>query len=224
MSDLDLLRRIDAIERMLCQGHPEGVMCAICEARYSVPEPAPVPDDESPDGLVYDAWCVIANAPVPGWGFSGFPTPEGKEWIEAAKRWRDAWRETLDADPEPEPVRLVDAMPPKPFAERHPLAEILERLAVLDEYSDTGVDETRLYQMNIARIVAVCEQQVGDGWQADPNHYQAGLKLTPFRLGVAFYGLDPAATWAREPGEYEWMRLGNSAAAWLRDLTEGGTA
>ena len=127
-------------------------------------------------------------------------------------------------DPVPEWSRLVDAMPPKPFTERHPLAEILERLAVLDEYSDTGVDETRLYQMNIARIVAVCEQQVGDGWQADPNHYQAGLELTQFRLGVAFYGLDPAATWAREPGEYEWMRLGNSAAAWLRDLTEGGTA
>jgi hypothetical protein len=216
MSDLDLLRRIDAIERMLCQGHPEGVMCAICEARYSVPEPAPVPDDESPDGLVYDAWCVIANAPVPGWGFSGFPTPEGKEWIEAAKRWRDAWRETLDADPEPEPVpewrRLVDAMPPKPFAERHPLAEILERLAVLDEYSDTGVDETRLYQMNIARIVAVCEQQVGDGWQADPDVVPRG------HWGIA---------WLLVPLSHEppgWTMVGNRAAAWLRDLTEGGTA
>ena len=211
MSDLDLLRRIDAIERMLCQGHPEGVMCAICEARYSVPEPAPVPDDESPDGLVYDAWCVIANAPVPGWGFSGFLTCE-----IAAKRWRDAWRETLDADPEPEPVpewrRMVDAMPPKPFAERHPLAEILERLAVLDEYSDTGVDETRLYQMNIARIVAVCEQQVGDGWQADPDVVPRG------HWGIA---------WLLVPLSHEppgWTMVGNRAAAWLRDLTEGGTA
>ena len=141
MSDLDLLRRIDAIERMLCQGHPEGVMCAICEARYSVPEPAP-----------------------------------------------------------------------KPFAERHPLAEILERLAVLDEYSDTGVDETRLYQMNIARIVAVCEQQVGDGWQADPDVVPRG------HWGIA---------WLLVPLSHEppgWTMVGNRAAAWLRDLTEGGTA
>ena len=143
--------------------------------------------------------------------FSGFLTCE-----IAAKRWRDAWRETLDADPEPEPVpewrRMVDAMPPKPFAERHPLAEILERLAVLDEYSDTGVDETRLYQMNIARIVAVCEQQVGDGWQADPDVVPRG------HWGIA---------WLLVPLSHEppgWTMVGNRAAAWLRDLTEGGTA
>ena len=115
-------------------------------------------------------------------------------------------------DPVPEWRRLVDAMPPKPFAERHPLAEILERLAVLDEYSDTGVDETRLYQMNIARIVAVCEQQVGDGWQADPDVVPRG------HWGIA---------WLLVPLSHEppgWTMVGNRAAAWLRDLTEGGIA
>ena len=206
MSDLDLLRRIDAIERMLCQGHPEGVMCAICEARYSVPEPAPVPDDESPDGLVYDAWCVIANAPVPGWGFSGFLTCE-----IAAKRWRDAWRETLDADPEPEPVpewrRMVDAQARLHQGESNPLGHALLMLSDLTSYAHD--DRTRTC---LARIVAVCEAQVGDGWQADPDVVPRG------HWGIA---------WLLVPLSHEppgWTMVGNRAAAWLRDLTEGGTA
>lgn len=169
-------------------GHT-GPHAAALTYQDAKPEPAPVPDDESPDGLVYDAWCVIANAPVPGWGFSGFPTPEGKEWIEAAKRWRDAWRETLDADPEPEPVpewrRMVDAQARLHQGESNPLGRA---------------------RTCLARIVAVCEAQVGDGWQAEPT--------PPCELGDLLFVLADA------DGNVMWRQIGEAAAAWLRDITE----
>ena len=139
-------------------------MCAICEARYSVPEPAPVPDDESPDG--------------------GFLTCE-----IAAKRWRDAWRETLDADPEPEPVpewrRMVDAQARLHQGESNPLGRA---------------------RTCLARIVAVCEAQVGDGWQAEPT--------PPCELGDLLFVLADA------DGNVMWRQIGEAAAAWLRDITE----
>jgi len=49
--------------------------------------------DEDKDELLYDAWCVIANAS--DWNalpVDGFAT----KWRESAERWRDKWHETLD--------------------------------------------------------------------------------------------------------------------------------
>jgi hypothetical protein len=43
-------------------------------------------DIDAPDDLLYDAWCVIANAA--GWD-------EDSEWRRAAIRWRDNWHETM---------------------------------------------------------------------------------------------------------------------------------
>ena len=54
-------------------------------------EPLNDSDSEQPyegvDGLLYDAWCVIANAP--GWDEDG-------EWRGAATRWRNRWHRYLD--------------------------------------------------------------------------------------------------------------------------------
>lgn len=49
------------------------------------------PEDESRDGLLYDAWCVIANASGGNWG------RESVEWQRAATRWRDSWQSTLSS-------------------------------------------------------------------------------------------------------------------------------
>lgn len=39
-------------------------------------------DDSAPSDLLYEAWCVIANAV--GWD-------DDTEWRRAATRWRDRW-------------------------------------------------------------------------------------------------------------------------------------
>jgi hypothetical protein len=59
------------------------------------------PDDEDRstidtgvDGLLYQAWAVIANAPSPAWDANPEGTPS--EWRQAAERWRDRWHGYLD--------------------------------------------------------------------------------------------------------------------------------
>ena len=61
------------------------------KARFGHPCSADTPPPE--DDLLYDAWCVIANAP--GW-------EDDTEWRRAAIRWRDKWHETLPSDDWPE--------------------------------------------------------------------------------------------------------------------------
>lgn len=48
-----------------------------------------VPQDETHEGLLYEAWGLIANANEGRWDDA---TPE---WRAAAERWRDAWHATL---------------------------------------------------------------------------------------------------------------------------------
>jgi len=64
----------------------------------------------------------------------------------------------------------------------------------------------------LANIVAVCEAQVGDGWQADPERVHPGF------WGVAWL-LVPLS---HEPPD--WTVVGHRSAAWLRSLTDGGAA
>ena len=61
------------------------------KARFGHPCSADTPPPE--DDLLYDAWCVIANAP--GW-------ETDTEWRRAAIRWRNRWHETLPSDDWPE--------------------------------------------------------------------------------------------------------------------------
>jgi hypothetical protein len=54
--------------------------------------PVRLPEDiRQGDDLLYDAWCVIANAV--GWD-------DDTEWRRAAIRWRDAWHQTMDENHE----------------------------------------------------------------------------------------------------------------------------
>ena len=65
---------------------------------------------------------------------------------------------------------------------------------------------------NLARTVALCEAQVGDGWQADPERVHPG-----------FWGI----AWLLVPLSHEppdWAVVGDRSAAWMRSLTDGGAA
>ena len=88
----------------------------------------------------------------------------------------------------------------------HPLASVLSSLANIDGYSD--YDD----RPDLARIVAVCEQEVGDGWQADPDAGQSTGSAWRLMSALADSSL-------RVPTESDWRCLGNAAAAWLAHLT-----
>ena len=91
-----------------------------------------------------------------------------------------------------------------------PLGSTLRELADL-EYGkvDSYADPTTVC---LARIIAICEQEVGDGWQADPERVHPGF------WGVAWL-LVPLS---HEPPD--WAVVGHRSAAWLRSLTDGGAA
>ena len=91
----------------------------------------------------------------------------------------------------------------------NPLGEVLLRLSDLTTTSNDarGLDD-------LARIVAICEAQVGDGWQANPDRYMAdrhSVELLAFSL----------AEWHSGQGLYvNWKLLGGRASSWLKSLTE----
>lgn len=96
------------------------------------------------------------------------------------------WRESVD--------RCVKAFP------SDPLGDVLMHLSALS--APKADDATR--EWHLANIVAVCEAQVGDGWQADPDRVHPGF------WGVAWL-LVPLS---HEPPD--WAVVSDRAAAWLR--------
>lgn len=68
---------------------------------------------------------------------------------------------------------------------------------------------------DIARVVAVCEQQVGDGWQAD------GIEDVERANTVWYLGRELFFDSERDGAlPDDWRCLGNAAAQWLRYLTK----
>lgn len=84
---------------------------------------------------------------------------------------------------------------------RDPLAFVLQRLA--------EIGREKRVQQNLAYIIAVCEQEVGDGWQADP-----GGRCGRNENGVCDIWCLLAAFEFPE----RWRVLGNRAASWLVHL------
>lgn len=147
-------------------------------------------------------------------------TPEEK--IEALRDWAqqdfpddwpDYWRGYFAAA---KAVRdIID--PPNPKW-RQMVTE--EYDALLDEFKQPSLptvlaaitsiswDEDEGPQDGLARIVAVCEREVGDGWQADPERVHPGF------WGVAWL-LVPLS---HEPPD--WAVVGDRSAAWLRSLKD----
>ena len=86
-----------------------------------------------------------------------------------------------------------------------PLHAVLYNLYVIER--DDGPSHS------LARIVAVCEQQV-PGFTAEPYNSDG---FSVYRLVSAF---GDGSSNKEQPQTYDWMALGNEAASWLKHLTE----
>ena len=116
-------------------------------------------------------------------------------------------------DPEPQWRRLVDQQHQdladlRADGRYEALSDVLECLSVHASAQSQPHDRA----LALARVVAVCEQQVGDGWQADPDDWPNSWD-------------DPVDVWSLLDAlcdtEDKWQSLGDRAATWLRDLTDG---
>ncbi len=105
-----------------------------------------------------------------------------------------------DPAPVPEWRALVNEV--KLPRDLHPLAAVLYDLHCLDVFPRA--------KKSLARIIAVAEAQVGDGWQVEPDavRFTSDSDVT-FNVGFL---IDAMGYTQR------WRLLGNRAAAWLRDL------
>jgi len=118
----------------------------------------------------------------------------------------DAPDNTPGGDPVPQWRALVDREHQVLAEERadgcivEPLPDVLELLAAL---------ASMVRPEPLARIIAVAEGQVGDGWKADPGRVPHG------HWGIAWL-LVPLS---HEPPD--WVVVADRSAAWLRDLTDG---
>ena len=89
-------------------------------------------------------------------------------------------------------------------------------LRYLGDLSSKTLDEHPCYEPSatLARIIAVAEGQVGDGWQADPDRARlhAGVDVVTSLL-------NRITKWPiGSPPIIDWEDLGHGAAEWLRDL------
>ena len=128
-------------------------------------------------------------------------------WWDGFYWTRQKVRDIIDP-PKPKWRELVDSQHADMVSPDLALFNVLHclRCLSLPEVSDEHTREM------LARIVAVCEAQVGDGWQADPERVHPG-----------FWGL----AWLLVPLSHEppdWTVVGHRSAAWLRSLTDGGAA
>lgn len=128
-----------------------------------------------------------------------------KNMREIHNAWHNSMGQTLDppAPPTPEWREMVDRRATVTYA--NALGTIFYSLYNIQT---PGHSDVAPY---LARIVAICEAEVGDDWQAAPSVLWA-------RPGIdsLLEALSDKDTVIR------WKKLGNCAAAWLRDLTEGG--
>ena len=106
---------------------------------------------------------------------------------------------------------MVDDYAPLYGHSYHAMSNVLKSLSFIADPLCSEEDVAH----NLARTVALCEAQVGDGWQADPDEWWGDT--------VTMHGLLERLACL----EYEfadWQGLGHAAAAWLRSLTDGGAA
>ena len=144
------------------------------------------------------------------WAGQDFPD----EWASGASGRGEYWRGYFAAakmvrdiidPPKPKWRELVDetAAAEKRHWLQEPLASALYHLHLVAAYERAEPRE------HLANIVAVCEDKVGDGWQADPD-----------RVPVGHWGIP----WLLVPLSHEppdWKIVGHRSAAWLRSLTDG---
>ena len=155
-------------------------------------------------------------------------TPEEK--IEALREWATTPSNHVCKQAQRQVRDIIDPPKPKWRQKVDEWALVVSAVQKVDEWalflgslsgiarSGPSVSE-RATGDRLAQIVAICEKQVDDGWQADPDSNAYGCAEQD-EYDV-FHLLDPLAN-LTEP--LCWKRVGDRAAAWLRSLTDGGAA
>lgn len=133
------------------------------------------------------------------WAASTYYDESSPTWFAGYACARDEVRNIIDP-PKPKWREMVDLAVPY-LTHVDPLVVVLESLANV-------ANPRKVTEANLARIVAICEAQVGDGWQADPDDLTANS--LPFLIACVADG--------------NWKGLATSSATWLRSLTDGGAA
>lgn len=124
---------------------------------------------------------------------------------------------TPDPDPVPRWRQMVDGWNAQYAATGRPGGPLAAVLQLLSEAAVCdGSDVSDVAAHLLARIVAVAEREVGDGWQAEPVR---GWTTQDSALGLAQSLISGSGgSLVAE----DWRQLGCQAAAWLRDLTQDG--
>lgn len=183
----------DGVARLMVRLTPEVQMIGV-EVRA---EPTPEPETcgaEHPSG---NYWCTLA---VHGDDEPHRCVYQGRElarWHEPTPeppKWRQLVNDYLDDDPGEKRVALS---------------------YVLSSLSGIAAGESwREPHSELASIIAVCEQQVGDGWQADPGRVKCDSENDICNIDCL---LDCFK--AFNDHYYRYVSLGNRAASWLAHLT-----
>ena len=116
-------------------------------------------------------------------------------------------RDIIDS-PKPKWREMVDDYAPLYGHSYHAMSNVLKSLSFIADPLCSEEDVAH----NLARTVALCEAQVGDGWRADPERVHPGFWGVAWLLVPLFH----------EPPD--WAVVGHRSAAWLRSLTDGGAA
>ena len=150
-----------------------------------IPRRAPDPEPVPQCGATFNEHRCTLDKDHEGWH---------QEWVERlvdTATWQDA------PEPVPEWREWVTAQHDEVVGSR---ASALEDVLMCLSEVERGASKNYA----LARIVARCEREVGDGWQADPDRVR-------FKCGIQdLIDALPA-----------WTTLGNRTASWLRDLTDG---
>lgn len=137
--------------------------------------------------------------------------PDFDQWASGYHKAQRQVRDIIDP-PKPRWRELVGQA--AKVVTDNPLEGVLKNLSVIAyNPSPEGLE------WNLARIVAICEKEVGDGWQADPDSTAyGGAEQDEYDVFLLLYPL------ANLTGSFCWERVGDRSAAWLRSLTDGGAA
>jgi hypothetical protein len=135
--------------------------------------------------------------------FDALPEAHRAKILGALDAWLDGYPSPTPPEPDPVPTwrRLVDPCTEDRRPDDVALARALWLLTCIAE--GDGPDK------QLAQLVAVCEAQVGDGWQVGPD--AEGIPAHRRHVDVLVYTMG---------SEDRWERTGNRAAAWLKSLTE----
>ena len=162
-----------------------------------IPRRAPDPEPVPQCGATFNEHRCTLDKDHEGWH---------QEWVERlvdTATWQDA------PEPVPEWREWVTAQHDEVVGSR---ASALEDVLMCLSEVERGASKNYA----LARIVARCEREVGDGWQADPSGWVATPALHALLRCVAGVPTGPGTAWP----ETDWQGLANAASAWLRDLTD----